>query len=58
MKPKELCLALVKAEEETEVLNLLKEEGYWDDPTAWRKYGDKENNFATIGAQQTRPDAA
>ena len=41
-----LCIALVKSESENEVINILKKWGYWDDPNAWRYYGDNENNFA------------
>lgn len=53
-----LCLALIKADTEDEVIRLLKEAGYWDQPGAWRFYGDRETNFNTIGNQQSRPDAA
>lgn len=55
---KELCLALMRADTEDEVIQLLKEAGYWDNPKVWRFYGDYENNFNTIGNQQARPDAA
>lgn len=55
---KNLCLELAKAETEKEVIDLLKRAGYWDDETAWRYYGDNENNFAIIGNQQSAPDAA
>lgn len=55
---KTLCIALAKSETETEVINLLKEWGFWDDPNAWRYYGDNENNFAVIGNQQSAPDSA
>src|SRR5258708_798390 len=55
---KSLCLSLMQANSEEEVVNLLKTAGYWDNPTVWRDYGDDENNFSTIGNQQSRPDAA
>jgi hypothetical protein len=55
---KEFCLKLAKAESENEVINLLKKEGYWDNPEVWINFGDNENNFATIGNQQSRPEAA
>lgn len=55
---KQFCLALMRADTENEVIRLLKEVGYWDDPSVWRFYGDYENNFNTIGNQQARPDAA
>ena len=55
---KELCVKLAKAESEDEVITLLKKEGYWDNPDVWKNFGDNENNFATIGNQQSRPEAA
>src|SRR5437764_4720641 len=55
---KELCLELIKADSEEAVIDLLTDAGYWQDETAWRYYGDYENNFNTIGNQQSRPDAA
>jgi len=55
---KDLCIALAKSESEKEVIDILKKWGYWDDPTAWRYYGDNENNFAVIGNQQSAPDSA
>ena len=55
---KELCLALMRADSEEEVIGLLKEAGLWDNKDLWRFYGDYENNYNTIGNQQGRPDAA
>lgn len=55
---KELCLALMRADSEAEVLRILSEAGFWDNKRVWRLYGDRENNFSTIGNQQNRPDAA
>lgn len=55
---KTLCLSLLKADSEKEVIDLLKAAGLWDDPKVWRYYGDYENNYNTIGNQQSRPDAA
>ncbi|HEY1580521.1 MAG TPA: hypothetical protein VGF82_25955 [Terracidiphilus sp.] len=55
---KALCLALMKADTENEVIALVAGAGFWDDTTLWRYYGDYENNFNTIGNQQSRPDAA
>ena len=53
------ALSLAQADTEQEVVSILvAEEGYWDDPAAWRYYGDKENNFADIGNQQSLPEAA
>lgn len=55
---KKLCLALAQAESEEEVVRQLKGAGLWNDPTAWRDYGDNPNNYAVIGAQQERADSA
>jgi len=58
VQTKELCLSLMKADTEDEVVALLKKAGYWDHRSTWRFYGDYENNFNTIGNQQSRPDSA
>ena len=58
MNGKELCISLAKADREEEVIKILKRAGYWDDPNVWRYYGNNENNFAIIGNQQSKPDAA
>lgn len=55
---KDLCLSLIKADSEEEVIQLLKAAGYWGNRADWRFYGDSENNFSTIGNQQSRPDSA
>jgi hypothetical protein len=55
---KKLALALLKADSEAEVVELLKAAGFWDKPEAWRLVGDRDGNFATIGSQQSRPEAA
>src|SRR2546423_1407556 len=55
---KELCLALMHADTEEEVITLLRKAGFWDDPKVWRLYSDYENNYNNIGNQQSRPDAA
>ncbi len=55
---KELCLSLAKSDSEEEVISYLKKAGYWDDSSLWVDYGENENNFSTIGNQQSRPDAA
>jgi hypothetical protein len=57
-KTKELCLSLLKADTEEDVILILREAGYWNEPSAWRYYGDYENNYNSIGNQQGRPDAA
>src|SRR5437867_2758997 len=55
---KSLCLSLMQADSEEEVIRILRDASYWDNPDVWRYYGDNENNFSTIGNQQSRPDAA
>ena len=58
MNKKELCLDLSYCETESDVINLLKNEEYWNDSNAWKYYGDNENNYSTIGNQQSRPEQA
>lgn len=58
MSTKELALKLSRCEKETEVIELLKAENLWDDPSHWHPFGDNDNNFSTIGNQQSAPDAA
>ena len=53
---KQLCLDLIGADTEQEVQALLAD--FWDEDNAWRLYGDIENNYATVGNQQSRPEAA
>jgi len=55
---REICLELVQADTEEQVIKILTREGYWDDPSAWKDYGNNENNFAVIGNQQSAPDSA
>lgn len=53
-----LCLSLVKAESEQEIIQILKKAGYWDNQKYWEFYGDIENNFSIIGNQQSLPESA
>lgn len=55
---KELCLSLMKAETEDEVIEIIKQAGYWDRPECWRYYGDKENNYSAAGNQADEAEAA
>ncbi|HBB94682.1 MAG TPA: hypothetical protein DC054_04770, partial [Blastocatellia bacterium] len=55
---KELCFALMKADSEAEIISLLESFGMWEDQAYWRFYSDYENNYNSIGNQQSRPDAA
>ncbi len=55
---KKLCLALLNADSEQDVINILKYWGYWNKDSAWRYFGDNENNWSQIGNQQGHPVAA
>ncbi len=55
---KELCLSLMRADTQDEVVRLLEAPGYWEMHPYWREFGDMENNYSTIGNQQSKPDAA
>ena len=58
MDARTLCNKLLYADSEETVVKTLKDAGYWDDRTAWRPYGDLENNYGTIGNQQSEAVAA
>jgi hypothetical protein len=53
-----LALALLKCESEEDVIHLLKEFGLWNQQASWQVFGQNENNFSVIGAQQNSADAA
>jgi len=55
---KQMCLSLLRADTEEEIIKILKGKGFWDNHKLWRYYGDKEDNFSTVGNQQSRPEAA
>ena len=55
---RQLCMDLLHADTEDEVINLLREHGYWDDPHAWRTFGNRPDNFSTIGNQSSNSDVA
>lgn len=51
--------ALMEAEDERQADTILQRAGYGlDNETAWRPLGDMENNFSTVGNQQTEATAA
>ena len=58
MDTADLCMKLMRADTEEEVVSLLTSEGYWDASKSWRPIGDVENNYATIGNQQGEAIAA
>jgi len=55
---RDLCVDLIRADSESQVVELLTRSGHWQDESAWRYYGDEEGNWSTIGNQQSRPEAA
>lgn len=55
---KDLCKSLMVADSAADVTELLDAKGLWKDDTAWRPFGDNENNFGTIGNQQNEAVAA
>lgn len=55
---KSLCLSLMKADSEEQVIPILKGEGMWDDANCWRLYGDLENNYSAAGNQADEAEAA
>lgn len=58
MDNKKLALTLAQCETETEIISVLTNEGLWNNPTRWRAFGDNDNNWSTIGNQQSEADAA
>lgn len=53
-----LCMRLMRADSESEVTEILREAGYWDDDDAWRLFSDSDNSFSVIGNQQAEAVAA
>ena len=56
--PHDLLSRLLNADTEAEVVKILEDAGHWNDLSAWRYYGDKQRNWATVGNQQSKPDHA
>ena len=57
-KNEQICLDLMRAETEGEIIGILRDAGVWDVPEAWSVFGGMQNNFSTIGNQQGEPVAA
>lgn len=55
---KDLCLSLAAANMEAEIVQILKDEGYWDNPSYWELFAGIENSFSIIGNQQALPESA
>lgn len=58
MNNKDLAIQLAHCESENEVIAALSAAGVWDDPKFWLPFGDIENNWASIGNQQSEAEAA
>jgi len=55
---KDLCLSLAYADTEAEIIQILKDESYWDSLGDWKPFGGMENSFSIIGNQQSLPESA
>jgi len=53
---KNLAISLAQADTEDEVVRILKDANFWNNPSVWIEYGECLNNVATIGNQQSSPD--
>ena len=53
-----LCLDLMHADSERDVIDLLRTSGYWDQEAAWRRLGDQKYNYSTVGNQQSLAEQA
>ena len=59
MDSEQLFYDLLKAEDESEVDDILSDRGYLaDDDSLWSPLGDIENNFSIVGNQQAEPTGA
>lgn len=58
MDIKDLAVRIAKCDSEIEVISLLKKANFWNNDANWKPFGANENNFSTIGNQQSAPDAA
>ena len=54
----QLCMNLLTAESEKEVIAILKKAGYWNNLSSWQPFGGSENNWSAIGNQQGNPVSA
>jgi hypothetical protein len=55
---KKFAIKLAHAESEIEIIDILKSHKFYQDDSCWKSFGDNENNFSVIGAQQSSADAA
>lgn len=57
-EPSKLCIELLHANSEPEVIAILEAAGFWGNPTCWRDLGDQPENYSTVGNQQSRAEQA
>lgn len=55
---KALCLELMRADTENEVICILEKAEFWHDDSSWRWLGDAEHNYSTVGNQQNHAEQA
>jgi hypothetical protein len=55
---RELALALMRADDERDVVSILVNFGVWDNASDWLPYGGNESNQSVIGSQQSDAFAA
>lgn len=55
---KSLCLELLKADDENEVVEILKSKELWDNANFWRLYGDTADNYSAAGNQANDSDSS
>ncbi|MBA7484886.1 hypothetical protein ES707_20417 [subsurface metagenome] len=53
-----LCLELANSEKEEDVIRILKSMSFWDEHSCWHYFGNLEDNYSTIGNQQSKAEAA
>ena len=51
----ELCLKLIHADHDEEVLQILQDAGYWENDEVWRPLGDNYSNASVVHNQQGSP---
>lgn len=54
----DLCDSLMRADSALDVKTILSRASFWEDESAWRPFADNENNFGSIGNQQSDAVAA
>lgn len=55
---KDFCLQLLFADDEEEIIRILKSNDYWGNPKLWRLYGDTPDNYGPAGSQANESEAA